>query len=97
MDASFVRGRQTVIVLRRGGSRIGWRRRQLRYPIGWVAWMKGADRLIYAVVGTRRGGGGGGGGKIWGACIGCCSGVRFWGVLFGVRLSCMSGLPIGVL
>ena len=40
-------------------------RRQLRYPIGWVAWMKGADRLIYAVVGTR-GGGGGGGGKRWG-------------------------------
>ena len=46
----------------RGGARTGSWPRQLRCPIGWVAWMKGADRLIYAVVRTRRGGGGGGGG-----------------------------------
>ena len=46
---------------RRGGVRTGWRPRQLRLPIGWVAWMKEDERLIYAVVGTRRGGGGGGG------------------------------------
>ena len=37
------------------------RRRRLRYPIEWVAWMKGYEGLIYAVVGTRGGGGGGGG------------------------------------
>ena len=46
----------------RGGSQIGWWRRQLRYPIGWVARAKGEERLIYAVVRTRGGGGGGGGG-----------------------------------
>ena len=52
---------------RRGGARTISRRRQLRFPIGWVARVKGVDRLIYAVVGTRRGGGGGGGGgKRWG-------------------------------
>ena len=62
MDASFVRGRRTVIGLIRGGVRIGSRRHQLRCPIGRVAWMKEDDRLIYAVVRTRRGGGGGGGG-----------------------------------
>ena len=79
--------------LRRGGARIGWRRHQLRYPIEWVARTKGADRLIYAVVGTRRGGGV----KCEGACIGCLFGVRFWGVLFGVLFSGMSVLSIGTI
>ena len=78
----FVRGHRTVIVLIRGGARTGWRRRQLRYPIGWVARVKGVEGLIYAVVGTRRRGGGGGGVK----CEECASGVAlecgFGGVLF---------------
>ena len=57
--------------------------------------MKGDDRLIYAVVGTRRGGGGGGGGVKGGVPrTRCCSGVGLWGCLFGVRLSCMSVLPL---
>ena len=59
----FVRGHRTTIGLMRGGARTGWRPRRLRFPIGWVAWMKGDEGLIYAVVGTRRGGGGGGGVK----------------------------------
>ena len=48
--------------LMRGVARTVLRRRQLRFPIGGVARVKGVDRLIYAVVRTRRGGGGGGGG-----------------------------------
>ena len=60
--------------------------------------MKEDEGLIYAVVGTRRGGGGGGGGvKCEVPRTRCSTGVRLWGVLFGVRLSCMSVLPIGVL
>ena len=66
--------------LRRGVARIGWRRRQLRYPIGWVARMKEDERLIYAVVGTRRGGGGGGGG-----------GVKYGERASGVALACGFG------
>ena len=65
------------------------RRRQLRYPIVWVAWMKEDEGLIYAVVGTRRGGGGGGGGV---KCEGRASGVAL-----GMRFSGMSVLPISVL
>ena len=46
--------------------------------------MKEGERLIYAVVGTRRGGGGGGGGV---KCEGRASGVAlacgFGGVSFG--------------
>ena len=57
--------------------------------------MKGAEGLIYAVVGTRRGGGGGVKGEV--PRTRCSCGVRLWGVLFGVRLSCMSVLPIGAL
>ena len=91
---AFVRGRQTIIGLIRGAARTGSWPRRLRYPIGWVAWMKGAEGLIYAVVGTRRGGGGGGGVKCEVPRTRCSTGVRFWGVLFGVRLSCMSVRPI---
>ena len=68
--------------LRRGGSRTGWRPRRLRYPIGWVARTKGADRLIYAVVGMRRGGGGGGGGG---------GGVKCEERASGVSLACGFG------
>ena len=58
--------------------------------------MKGADRLIYAVVRTR---GGGGGVKCEVPRIRYSTSVRLWGVLFGVRFwgvrfSCMSVLPI---
>ena len=58
--------------------------------------MKGAERLIYAVVGMRRGGGGGVKREVP-LCTRCSSGVRRWGCLFGVRVSGMSVLPIGVL
>ena len=75
---------------------IGWRRHQLRYPIGWVARTKGDERLIYAVVGPRRGGGGGGV-KCEVPRARCSTGVRLWGVLFGVLLSCMSVLPLGII
>ena len=63
---------------------------QPRCPIGWVAWMKEAEGLIYAVVGTRRGGG------VKGEVprTRCSCGVRLWGVLFGVRFSGMSVQPM---
>ena len=97
MDAWFVRGHRTIIGLIRGVARTGWRPRQLRCSIGWVARMKGVDRLIYAVVGTRRGGGGGGGVKCEVPRTRCSTGVRLWGVLFGVRLSGMLVQPIGTI
>ena len=51
---------------------------------------------VYAAAGM---GGGGGGGGVKGGVprTRCSTGVRLWGCLFGVLLSCMSVLPVGAL